>query len=135
MAKWIRMLLTKEFILFSIIGLAMTFVNLYLFYMFNEYVGMNYLLSNVISYLIAVVISYILNVMITFSEHKTLREFFLGLFQFLGMKLFLLGIDSCSLYSMVSLMEVDKYISKILLTILLTTLSYYLSKKIIKKIT
>lgn len=133
MAKWIRMLFSKEFALFSIIGLAMTFVNLYLFYAFNEYISMNYLLSNIISYLIAVVISYFLNVMITFSEHKTLREFFLGLFQFLGMKLFLLGIDSCLLYSMVSLMGMDKYISKILLTVLLTTVSYFLSKRIIKK--
>lgn len=123
-----------EFIKFSFVGGAMTILGIVLFWIFNEFIHINYIVSNALSYTISVVLSYAINSQFTFNEKGiTRKKHFQKLLAFFWMKLILLGVDSLLLILLVEKLHVNKYIGKIIITIALLIFSYPLSSKIIKK--
>lgn len=122
-----------EFLKFSIIGALMTILSLFLFWLLMNQFHINYIISNIISYSVSVLISFYLNQIFTFNvkninkknQFKKIGDYFL-------MKLFLLLLDSASLFMLVQKFFMDPFYSKIFLTLLFLAISYPLSKFIIK---
>ena len=123
---------TKEFLLFAIIGLLMTFLNFLLLAMFIEIFSINYIISNILSYIIAVIISYFINVVITF-KHNIIdkKKEIKNLIKYCFMKLLILCLDTICLYVLVKKLDINLYISKIILTIVFTLVSFCISKRIV----
>ena len=120
-----------ELFKFCFVGGVMTLLNLALLALLVEKLHMNYLLGNVIAYIIVVVLSYFINFFITFKQEKLLfNEQLIKLFKYLIMKLILLGLDSICLYLLVDKLNINLYVSKIILTLIFTVLSFSFSKTI-----
>lgn len=123
---------TKEFLLFAVIGLLMTFLNFLLLALFVEIFSINYIISNIVSYLIAVIISYFVNAVITFKHSITNKKKEINnLIKYCFMKVLFLCLDTICLFILVQKLEMSLYISKIILTIIFTLGSYYVSKRIV----
>ena len=121
-----------EFIKFSAVGGAMTVLNFVLFYIMNEYWGMYYIVSNILSYIIAVVLSYFLNLWVTFNKKIKSRTAFIRSFaEYVMMRALFLGADSGLLYVAVQMIGVDKYLAKAVITVLMLFLSYSCSRAIL----
>lgn len=121
-----------EFIKFGIIGGLMTLFSFGLYYVFIEWLSINYIFANIISYTIAVIVSYFLNERFAFKvKNKNNTERIKKLLQFFMMKLVFLGVDSLFLIALVQGIGINKYIGKIITTIVLTALSFFTSKIII----
>ena len=60
--------ITKQFIKFSIVGVANTIVNLVVLYILTEFFGIYYIFSAVFAFLIAVTNSFLINKVWTFNE-------------------------------------------------------------------
>ncbi|KAA3387767.1 GtrA family protein [Akkermansia muciniphila] len=135
MARYVRAQMKKKFIeliKFGIIGGLMTLFSFGLYYVFIEWLSINYIFANIISYTIAVIVSYFLNERFAFKvKNKNNTERIKKLLQFFMMKLVFLGVDSLFLIALVQGIGINKYIGKIITTIVLTALSFFTSKIII----
>lgn len=124
----------KEFIRFSFVGGLMTLINLILFYIFINYLKLNYISSNVISYIIAVILSYFINIRFTFEyKESSIREKYIKLINYCCMRLVVLGVDSILLFCFVDILNINVYVSKIVLTVILFIATFGLSKYILTK--
>jgi putative flippase GtrA len=122
----------KELIRFVFVGGVMTVINFALLAFFKEFIGMNYMIANVVSYIIAVILSYFINVIFTFKQQVTkTKEEWSKLVKYCIMKLIILGMDSACLYIMVSKIEMNIYIGKLILTVVFTFASFGISKIIV----
>lgn len=133
MAKYVNKI-SKEFIIFCILGGFTTVINMLLLALFTETFNINYLISNILAYFISVVISYFLNMTIAFKKKLSNKKTELkNVILFCLMKGTLLGVDTICLYLLVSILNFNLYISKIILTIVLTIFSFKFSKILAKK--
>jgi putative flippase GtrA len=100
---------------FSLVGLANTLIDFSIFTMFNGFIGLNFLTSQILGYSFGVANSFVLNKKWTFSRNNsnnTGRE----LFQFIIVNLFSLLITLYVMDFLVSSLNVNVYISKIIVT-------------------
>lgn len=122
---------TIKFIKFNIIGFLMTIFTLVIYSFLLEYFQLSYLFSNAISYIIPVIISFYLNEIFTFKikldNKRRVRKFLF----YMGMKLVLLVIDLLLLFLLVSFLDFNRYIAKIINIFLLTIISYKFTNSII----
>lgn len=131
MAKYVRDKY-KEFFVFAIIGGIMTLINFLLLALFVEVFRMNPLIANAVSYLIAVILSYFVNAIITFNHAiKDSKKEIKKLLEYCIMKLIFLMLDTVCLNFLLEI-NLNLYVSKLLLTIIFTFGSYGVSKVIIK---
>lgn len=110
----------------------MTLLTFALYYIFNEYTVLSYIISNIISYIIPVIISFFLNEMYTFKVKSNYKEKLKKLSAYILMKFSILLVDTILLLIWVSFFQFDKYYGKLINTILLTIISYGLTRKIIE---
>lgn len=60
---------------YLVIGGAVTVINIFLLYLFVEFLKVDYKISNIISMLICITITYILNKKIVFSKKVRIRSY------------------------------------------------------------
>ena len=133
MAKYVNKI-SKEFIIFCILGGFTTIINMLLLALFTEIFNINYLISNILAYFISVVISYFLNKTIAFKKKVSNKQRELkNVILFCLMKGILLGADTLCLYLFVSIFNISLYISKIILTLVFLIVSYPLTKLIVER--
>jgi putative flippase GtrA len=119
-----------EFMKFCLVGGMMTIFNFTLYYIFNEFCGFHYLVSNLVSYAIAVTASYFINAAFTFKAdpgEKRARKFF----EYFVMRFAILGAESVLLFMTVDVAGIDKYVSKIIITGVMFLITFRLSRRII----
>lgn len=101
-----------QFLKFIIIGVINTFVNLFVFYVFMEIIGVYYMASAVIAFMFAVTNSFILNKTWTFQEHlgyKTSSKYF----KFIIISIIALIFNLILLYVLVEYFAVSPMIAQI----------------------
>ncbi|MCO6018576.1 GtrA family protein [Carnobacterium divergens] len=131
-----KQLLSKyqEPINYLVFGVLTTLVNIGVFYIFNSIFGINYLVSNGISWIASVVFAFYTNKYFVFkTPNNSNKAFIKELLLFIWFRLLSGVIDMSLMYVMVSLMNLDQNMSKIIVQVIIVILNYVFSKLFIFK--
>ena len=120
----------SKFIKFGIVGILNTLINWTIFAILN-FLGMYYIISNIIAYVIATINSYIWNSKWVFKYRGEDKKETTG--KFILLNLFGLSLNTVILYLFVDLMRFNKLIALVITTIIVMIINYILSKFIIFK--
>ncbi|GEK90577.1 GtrA family protein [Alkalibacterium kapii] len=127
----------QQFIDYFLFGLITAVLAIGIFYVMNVWVGLQYLLANIISVITAILFSYTVNKRYVFKTKtrtwkQSLREF--GLFVSVKMSGSLLNM--LGLFVFVQFLNMNPTWAKIVLELTIASLSYLISRNLIfKKIT
>ena len=103
---------------FSLVGVVNTAIDFIMFSIFRGVFGVNYLLSQVIGYSSGITNSFILNRRWTFEKQESDKKTFLELLQFCMVNMVSLGITLIAMNLFVKNLNINVYVSKILVTLL-----------------
>ena len=124
------MRLDKELFLYVVFGTLTTIVNIVVYFAL-EYIGVNYIISNIIAWFLSVLFAYVTNRIWVFESKspdilKEMTLFFSG-------RIFSGVLDTALLYLFVDILTLGNTFSKIAVEIIITILNYLLSKLIVFK--
>lgn len=125
------MRLDRELILYVIFGTLTFFVNVITYFIFKDLLGINYLISNVLSWFFSVLFAYITNRIWVFESKSPdiLKE--MGLF--FGGRIFSGAVDTGLMYLFIDILTIGDLISKIVVQVIVVILNYIFSKLIVFK--
>ena len=125
------MKLDRELVLYVVFGAFTFFVNIIVYFLFEEVFGVNYLISNVIAWFFSVLFAYITNRTWVFESKSPdiLKEMSL----FFGGRIFSGVVDTVLMYLFIDVMAFGDTISKIVVQIIVIVLNYVFSKLIVFK--
>lgn len=115
----------SKFIKFGIVGILNTLINWTIFAILN-FLGMYYIISNIIAYVIATINSYIWNSKWVFKYKGEDKKETTG--KFILLNLFGLSLNTVILYLFVDLMRFNKLIALVITTIIVMIINYILNK-------
>lgn len=115
----------SKFIKFGIVGILNTLINWTIFAILN-FLGMYYIISNIIAYVIATINSYIWNSKWVFKYRGEDKKETTG--KFILLNLFGLSLNTVILYLFVDLMRFNKLIALVITTIIVMIINYILNK-------
>lgn len=119
----------KEFIMYLVFGVLTTLVNIIVYYVSAKIFLINYQISNVLAWILSVTFAFITNKLYVFESKdndKLLKE----AISFYSLRLFSLGIDIAIMYIMVSILNINDMVSKIISNIVVIIINYITSKLI-----
>lgn len=124
------MRLDKELFLYVVFGTLTTIVNIVVYFAL-EFIGVNYIISNIIAWFLSVLFAYVTNRIWVFESRspdilKEMTLFFSG-------RIFSGVLDTALLYLFIDILTLGNTFSKIAVEIIITILNYLLSKLIVFK--
>ena len=124
------MRLDKELFWYVVFGTLTTIVNIVAYFAL-EYIGVNYIISNIIAWFLSVLFAYVTNRIWVFESKSPdiLKEMVL----FFSGRIFSGVLDTALLYLFVDILTLGNTFSKIAVEIIITILNYLLSKLIVFK--
>ena len=124
------MRLDKELFWYVVFGTLTTIVNVVVYFAL-EYIGVNYIISNIIAWFLSVLFAYVTNRIWVFESKSPdiLKEMVL----FFSGRIFSGVLDTALLYLFVDILTLGNTFSKIAVEIIITILNYLLSKIIVFK--
>ena len=126
MLELFKKYLSKEFVLYGIIGVSGVLIDLVTFYLLEHHYGMNYQLANCISTSLGITNNFFLNAFFNFGKTDQLGKRFV---KFYTVGLVGLGVTALLLYISVGLLGWNAVISKGVIIIIVFLLQYTLNKK------
>ena len=125
------MRLDKELVLYVIFGTFTFFVNIIVYFLFENVLGVNYIISNIIAWFFSVLFAYITNRIWVFESKSPniLKEMSL----FFGGRIFSGVVDTGLMYLFIDILTIGDLISKIVVQIIVIILNYVFSKLIVFK--
>ena len=121
----------KEVISYLIFGVLTTVVNIVVYYVFNTWLQVNYLVSNAIAWIASVLFAYITNRKYVFESKNT--SMFNELVKFIGARLSTGIMDMILMWLLVDILSMNSMVSKIVVNVLVIVLNYVLSKVFVFK--
>ena len=121
----------KELISYLIFGVLTTVVNIVVYYVFNTWLQVNYLVSNAIAWIASVLFAYITNRKYVFESKNT--SMFNELVKFIGARLSTGIMDMILMWLLVDILSMNSMVSKIVVNVLVIVLNYVLSKVFVFK--
>ena len=119
----------EEIINYLIVGVLTTLVSIGTYGLFAKIIGINYLISNIISWVVVIVLNYVFSKIFVFkNKEKEKKQVFIQIYQFVKYRLFSLIIDILLMYAFVELVKIDDMISKIIVQVIVIVLNYVFSK-------
>ena len=119
----------KELILYGVFGVLTTVVNIAVYYVFTNFIGVNYLISNAFAWFLSVLFAYITNKLFVFNSKSFEAK---GIIKegiaFFGARAFSGVLDMTIMYIFVDLLTMNDFIVKIISNILVILINYFLSK-------
>lgn len=129
MFEKIKRMITRELIIYGIVGVCTTAVNLSSFHLICNVLGVTDLVSNVYAWVIAVIFAYITNDLVVFKDkHGSFTVEFLKIVKFFVARLLSLGIEQLGLLIFVKKMGIYNMLVKVVLAIIVILLNYVFSK-------
>lgn len=124
------MRLDKELFLYVVFGTLTTIVNIVVYFAL-EFIGVNYIISNIIAWFLSVLFAYVTNRIWVFESRSPniMKEMVL----FFSGRIFSGVLDTALLYLFVDILTLGNTFSKIAVEIIITILNYLLSKLIVFK--
>ena len=121
----------RELVLYVVFGAFTFFVNIAVYFLFENVLGVNYLISNIIAWFFSVLFAYITNRIWVFESKSPviLKEMAL----FFGGRIFSGVVDTALMYLFIDVMMIGDAISKIVVQIIVIVLNYIFSKLIVFK--
>ncbi len=125
------MKLERELISYVVFGVLTTLVNIAVYYLFADILGVNYLISNVIAWFLSVMFAYITNRIWVFESRNTniLKECTL----FFSGRIFSGIVDTGLMYLFIDILLIGDLVSKIVIQVIVVILNYVISKLIVFK--
>lgn len=124
----IKKVLTKEVIFYAIFGILTTIVNLLIFYILTHF-NLDENLSNIIAVIIAVLFAYFSNRKLVFNSNAiTLKEKFMEFCKFMLGRAFTMVVEIIGFYLFFNIIEIQEFVSKILISIIVIILNFFISK-------
>lgn len=121
----------KELISYLIFGVLTTVVNIVVYYVFNTWLQVNYLVSNAIAWIASVLFAYITNRKYVFGSKNT--SMINELVKFIGARLSTGIMDMILMWLLVDILSMNSMVSKIVVNVLVIVLNYVLSKVFVFK--
>ncbi|WP_375372923.1 GtrA family protein [Clostridium sp. CF012] len=106
----------KHLTRFSLVGVANTLIDFLIFTLFNGFIVLNYIASQILGYSFGVANSFVLNKKWTFSKNNSNKKTGNELFQFIVVNLFSLLITLVTINFLVKSLDMNVYVSKIMVT-------------------
>lgn len=127
----ISMKLDRELFLYVVFGTFTFFVNIITYFIFEDLLGINYLISNILAWFFSVLFAYITNRIWVFESKSTkiLKEMSL----FFGGRIFSGAVDTGLMYLFIDVLAIGDMISKIVVQVIVIVLNYVFSKLIVFK--
>lgn len=121
----------RELVLYVVFGAFTFFVNIIVYFFFEDVLGVNYLISNIIAWFFSVLFAYITNRIWVFESKSPdiLKEMSL----FFGGRIFSGVVDTALMYLFIDVLTIGDTISKIVVQIIVIVLNYIFSKLIVFK--
>lgn len=125
------MRLDKELVLYVIFGTLTFFVNVIVYFLFENVFGINYIISNIIAWFFSVLFAYVTNRIWVFESKSPsiLKEMSL----FFGGRIFSGAVDTALMYLFIDVLTIGDLISKIVVQVIVVILNYVFSKLIVFK--
>lgn len=111
---------------YSFWGAITTGFNLTLFFLLN-FLGVNYILANIVSYIFAVILNYYFNKMFVFEKNSSNKETRVFI-KFIIVRAISLLIDTILFYLLVSFMHLNVNVSRILLSFVIIVATFFVNK-------
>jgi len=116
-----------KFIKYGLIGLIGLILDMGLFYILHKLLGVNYVLSNIVSSSTAILHNFILNSYFTFRvTDKKLQRFL----SFYGIALIGLVFSTLLLSLFIEILHLDSMLSKLISIFIVALFQYFLNKKL-----
>lgn len=123
----------KEIIWYGFFGVLTTLVNIISFY-FLDKTGMNVYLNNFIAWFLSVLFAFITNKLYVFNSKSLDKKVVIKeICSFFFFRILSLGIDMAGMYICISLLNIGKMISKIIMNVIVIVANYIFSKIFIFK--
>lgn len=127
MVSFFVRLLKSSFLRYGIVGVLGLAVDMGIFYLLHEVLGVNYIVSNIISSSLAVIHNFILNSFFTFKvKDKLIRRFI----SFYLIALVGMALSSGLLAMMIDGFKMDSMLAKMIAVLVVAVLQYFLNKKL-----
>ena len=125
------MRLDRELVLYVFFGTLTFLVNIISYFFFEDILGVNYLISNVLAWFFSVLFAYVTNRIWVFESKSPdiLKEMSL----FFGGRIFSGAVDTGLMYLFIDILTIGDLISKIVVQIIVIILNYVFSKLIVFK--
>lgn len=118
-----------ELIIYGIVGVLTTVVNVAIFQLFSNVLNVHYLISNVVAWVVAVIFAFVANKLWVFKSKSWQRELVQReAISFVIARLMSLGVDMLIMYLAVDILAVDELIAKIVANVFVIIINYVLSK-------
>ena len=130
----IKKLINKETILYVILGVLTTIVNLIAYYLFSNIININYLISNAIAWIISVVFAYITNKFFVFNSSYINKDVIIEEFiKFMNCRLISGLSEVVLLFLFVDLLLMNDIVAKLIIGVLVALINFIFSKVFIFK--
>ena len=121
----------RELISYVFFGGLTTVVSFGSYFVLNL-LGCNYLVSQVISWILAVAFAYVTNKKYVFDNKNSSKQgLIVQILMFYGSRLFSFGVETLLLTGMVSGLEQNENLSKVVVSVITVILNYFTSKLIV----
>lgn len=122
-------LLSVEVVLYIFFGVLTTIVNIGAFSLLTYTFSLNENLSNTIAIILAVLFAYYTNKGLVFnSTAVTFKEKSVEFFKFLIGRAFTMSVELAGFYLMFNILNIQKLVSKSVITVLVIILNFFISK-------
>lgn len=119
----------KEGLLYLFFGALTTFINLAVFFLFTDLLGVDELIANVIAWIIAVLFAYVTNRIWVFASHcNTKYAVIKEVLAFYGGRVFTLLLEEGILFVFIKLLSLNAVAVKIIAQIAVIVINYVISK-------
>lgn len=119
----------REIVLYAVVGVATTILNIGLFYLLVHVAGMDYKWGNLITLVAVKAAAFFGNKWIVFqSITRNWLEFFLELWRYILSRALTTALEFAGLMLLVELLHADDMISKIIVTIAVIVSNYFFGK-------
>lgn len=124
----------KEIIMYGIMGVLTTIVNIISFTIFEKTFGITALVSNIIAWVISVIFAYITNKLYVFESKSFKKDVLIKeITSFTSARIFSLLLEEAIIYILIDIMSMNSIIVKIISNIVVIIVNYILSKLVIFK--
>ena len=132
--KIIKKVFSREFITYGIFGVLTTLVNILIFKLLFENIGIDYGIANIIAVLSAKVFAYVTNKLFVFKHHcENIKELLLEILKYVFARGFTGLVDIFGMFFAVEILNADEMITKYIIQVIVIVLNYILGKKVVFK--
>lgn len=125
------MKLDRELFLYVVFGTLTFFVNIITYFIFEDLLGINYLISNILAWFFSVLFAYVTNRIWVFESKS--KEILKEMSLFFGGRIFSGAVDTGLMYLFIDILAIGDLISKIVVQVIVIILNYVFSKLIVFK--